>query len=406
MIYKLRKKFIKICTLSFLAVFVVLFSVIYLLSSLQTDRSLDTLTDVIAANGGRFPISEPFPPKQGRPLPPNRLDEETPFRTRFFSVRLDADGAVIFVDTKAIISVDQSNAIAYATAALEKDRERGWIEEFRYKICDTSYGKEIVFVNGAVERASGRGFLMTTLSVFGVGSLAVLLLIILSSKWAVKPSAESYAKQKQFITDANHELKTPLTLIRTNLEIIKEENGSNEWLADIDSEVERMTDLVEHLVALARMDEEQEKPVFSVFDLSRAVDETVDIFASSVTGTGKNLSVTIPENMMYNGDESAIRQLVSILMDNAVKYCDVGGSICVTLHNERHPSLTVDNSYAAVDHLELPRLFDRFYRADKARTRGGFGIGLSMAKAIVEKHRGRITAQDLGNGTIRFQVKL
>lgn len=406
MIDKLRKKLIMICTLSFFAVFFVLFSIIYLISTLQTNRSLDALTDIISANQGRFPKESPVLPDQSAHFPKGRLDEEAPFRTRFFCVRLNSDGNVIFVDTQSISSIDRAQAITYAYDALKDNRERGWVKEYRYKIYDTAPGREILFVNGTVERASSRSFLMTTLSVFGFGGLLVLLLTTMISKWAVKPAAESYARQKQFITDANHELKTPLTLIHTNLEIMQAEHISSEWLTDIHDEVHHMIDLVNHLVTLARMDEEEKTPEITDFDLSRAVDETADLFSSSITGTGKRLSTHIPDSITYRGNEDSVRQLVSILIDNAVKYCDDGGLIRVALLDGRHPCITVDNSYQAVGQLELDRLFDRFYRADKARTRGGFGIGLSLAKAITEKHRGTITAQNLGDNMIRFCVKL
>ena len=238
-------------------------------------------------------------------------------------------------------------------------------------------------------------------------TIKIILLIILISKKAVKPVAESYEKQKQFITDANHELKTPLTLIRTNLDIMESESGANEWLSDIREETEIMTELVNRLVTLARMDEDQNELNALSFNLSNAVTETVSIFTSAIEKSQKQLSVDIASSVGYIGDEASIRQVISILMDNAVKYCDEGGTICVSLCGGKHPVLTVDNTYSSVGSIELSRLFDRFYRADKARTYGsGFGVGLSIAKASVEKHRGNITVRNLGNEAIRFQVKL
>lgn len=143
------------------------------------------------------------------------------------------------------------------------------------------------------------------------------------------------------------------------------------------------------------------------FNLSNAVTETVSIFTSAIEKSQKQLSVDIASSVGYIGDEASIRQVISILMDNAVKYCDEGGTICVSLCGGKHPVLTVDNTYSSVGSIELSRLFDRFYRADKARTYGsGFGVGLSIAKASVEKHRGNITVRNLGNEAIRFQVKL
>jgi len=235
----------------------------------------------------------------------------------------------------------------------------------------------------------------------------VLTLILLLSKRAVKPIAESYEKQKQFITDANHELKTPLTLILTNLDIAESELGKNEWLADIRSEGNRMTELVNQLVALSRMDEESYALNISQVPLGKIVSDTVSEFEPLAVSRGKTLGADVDTALTCLGDENLLRRLIGILLDNAIKYCDYGGDIVVTLHRHRHTVLTVENTYAAVGELALNRLFDRFYRADKARTfQGGYGIGLSMAKSIVEKHKGEITAYKKDAAHIGFKVTL
>ena len=265
----------------------------------------------------------------------------------------------------------------------------------------------MVCVSGGATMDINRSFLTTACLVFVGGSLVVLLLVILFSKRAVGPMAESYQRQKQFVTDANHELKTPLTLIQTNLEILESESGPNEWLSDIRDETELMSQLVNRLVSLAKMDEEQQRPPMESFDLTRAVCDTASLFSASAENSHIQLRLQTPDSLSYKGNEGAIRQLLSILLDNAVKYCDPGGVIQVTLASGRHPILTVDNTCKNVESLPLSRLFDRFYRADPARTYGsGFGIGLSIAKGIVEKHRGEISAQKLDHQTIRFRVRL
>ena len=311
------------------------------------------------------------------------------------------------VDIRAIASVSGEEAQAYASAALEKGKERGWIGNFRYKVYAVSGGTAVVFINGADTRELNQRFLLTASSVFVAGSVVVLLLVILISRRAVKPAVESYQKQKQFVTDANHELKTPLTLIRTNLDIMESENGPNEWLSDIREETGIMTELVNRLVMLSRMDEDQSTLEMARFSLSEAVGETAAAFAGTIREKGMTLEQDVPPGVTCTGDEAAIRQLLSILMDNAVKYCDRGGVIRVGLSGGRRAVLTVDNTYEEVGSIQLDRLFDRFYRADRARTYGsGFGVGLSIAKAIVEKHRGEIGVFNLDGRTIRFRVKL
>ncbi len=407
MIYRLRKKFISICILSFVVVFIVVFALIYLITTLQTNNSLDMHADIISQNDGKFPNFNEQKPGTGRPMPPDGFNRESPFTTRYFTVRFDENSGSISTDTQQIASVNEEEAKNYAQRAINNGKERGWVGDYRYKIYDTERGTAIVFVSGIDMRENNRNFMLGTLSVFALCGFIIIILIVFISKKAVRPAAESYEKQKQFITNANHELKTPLTLLQTNLDILESEMGENEWLSDIRDETLLMSELVKRMVLLARMDEDGTKLEMSEFSISDAVADTVSSFASTIESSGKHLTVNIAPNIAYNGDEAGIRQVVSILMDNALKYCDEGGEIKVSLAGGKHPTIAVENSYAAVVSIELSKLFDRFYRADKARTYGtGFGIGLSMAKAIAEKHRGSISAYNIENNKIGFKVKL
>lgn len=407
MIYKLRRKFIRICILSFIAVFAVLFLSIFFVTTVQTNKSLDILADVVSSNNGTFPDWSEFSNYSNPPPMPDGINQESPFTTRFFTVRFDLSGNVLSADIQSIASVSRDEAIAYAEKALENAKERGWMGDFRYKRYDTAAGQAVVFINGLNTKQSNQQFMFAACIVFIASGVVIIFLVILISRKAVKPAAESYEKQKQFITNANHELKTPLTLIRTNLDIMETEIGANEWLTDIREESEIMTELVNRLVSLARMDEDGATLKKEPFSLSEAVLDTVSAFAPHIEAQQKKIWTDIPEHICYNGNEAAIRQLISILMDNAVQYCDDNGTISVSLNGGKHPILTVDNSYTAVGSIELHKLFDRFYRADKARTYGnGFGIGLSIANAILEKHHGVIRAINMGNHTIRFQVNL
>ena len=376
MIYRLRKKFIRICMCSFLAVFVVLFGAIFTLTSLQTTHALDDLANIIAENDGRFPGYDSL--AQGPAGPPVGITRESPFTTRFFTVRFDADGAVTTVDARAIASIESEDAATLAEAALADGDTRGWSDGFRYLLTESDDG----------------------------GSLIVLLLVTLLSKRAVRPVAESVERQQQFITDASHELKTPLTLIRTNLDIIEDEQGPSPWLDDIRSETASMTQLVNHLVALTRMNERAGSAAFEPVDLSALTAETAEAFATLAEQSGLALSSEIAPAVRVNGDARALAQLLAILLDNACKHCDDGGAIHLQLSGGKHPLLELANSYAAVGTLATDRLFDRFYRADPARTQGsGFGLGLSIAKAICERHHAQISAQAADDRTILFRVR-
>ncbi len=409
MIYRLRKKFIIVSAISILTVFFAIYLGIFFISIHQLNSMVDPLADVIAANNGIFPTSvdghKPPPPKKG----PHRdiFTSETRFSTRFFTVWVDSNGQIIRQNIESVSSVTKEEVQQYTKEALRRKSERGWTGDYRYKIFETKSGPAIVFVNGSMNQAMTRNLLFTALAVLVASGSIVLLMIILFSKRAVQPAVESYEKQKQFITDANHELKTPLTLILSNLDIVESELGKNEWLDDIRSEGERMSALVNQLVTLSRMDEEESNLVVSRFDLSSAAEDMVSEFCSLAAEREKELSFQIEPNIFYQGDEGLIRRLLSILLDNAVKYCDPGGSIRVTLSAKRYPVIIVENTYKNVGKIELHRLFDRFYRGDKARTyTGSFGVGLSIAKSIVKNHRGDITAYQTDDSHISFKVIL
>ena len=412
MIYRLQRKFILICTVSVLTVIALVFGVILVLNISSMNRNMDMLADRVSEGGGRFPGSMEEKPQPDKMPPPNAQDfefitPETPFSTRHFTVFFDKQGEVARTNTESIYSITEEVAVEYAESVLDDEDTRGWIDNYRYKVFATDMGKGVVFVDGSMSRSS----LMQSMTIAGLVLLGcaalVLILIFLLSKKAVKPIAESYEKQKQFITDANHELKTPLTLILANLDIAEAELGKNEWLDDIRSEGHRMTELVNQLVALSRMDEEGQPLNVTEVALGKLVADTVSEFEPLAKERGKTITASVDKEISYLGDEALLHRLVGILMDNAIKYCDQGGEITVNLHRGRRIILTVENTYAAVDELELNRLFDRFYRADKARKfTGGYGVGLSMAKAIVEKHKGEIIAYKKDASHIGFKIVL
>lgn len=407
MIDRLRKRFLIAGACCVLLVFTVIFLVVVLVGWAQLNDTMDTLTDAIADNGGVFPgFDAAEPPPSSRYFYREVITEETQFSTRFFTVWLDSDGRIARVNVDSVFSISEDQTEEYTEAALAEGRQRGWVSDYWYKVFDAETGIALVFVNGAMNQVMTNRFLLVSALVFAACGLAIFLLFVLLSKRTVRPIAESYEKQKQFITDANHELKTPLTLILTNLDIVESEVGQNEWLDDIRCEGERMGLLIQSLVTLARMDEDASRMTVSSFDLSGSILDTVSEFSTLAADRGETLSVRVEPSLFYQGDEGMIRRLVSILLDNAVKYCDPGGEIRVQAWKTRHPVLLVENTYADVDGLPLEKLFDRFYRADKARTfSGSFGIGLSIAKAIVQNHHGEINAYKKEN-TIGFRVEL
>ena len=235
MIYKLQRKFILICTVSVLLVVGMVFGVLMILNISSMNRNMDTLADRVSEGGGRFPspFEEVPPPEKKPPMNGQGFDfitPETPFATRHFTVIFDAAGEVSRINTDSIYAITAEQAAEYATDALEKGGTRGWISSYRYKVFSTETGRGVVFVDGSMSLSVLAQSMTIAGSVLLGCAALVLVLIFLLSKKAVKPISESYEKQKQFVTDASHELKTPLTLILANLDIAETELGKNEWL--------------------------------------------------------------------------------------------------------------------------------------------------------------------------------
>lgn len=399
MIYRLRRKFVAITAVCTGLVFALIFCGICYSARMQLSGSMDMLTDVIAAGGGGFPASENA---AAGDVP------ERPFAAVFFTVRTDKSGRAVSINTDNNAHVSEEEAAELAEEAMNEGEERGWISDYRYRVTETEAGKLIVFVNGETNRHMTTKLLEAVFFVLAGSFCLIILLIVIFSKKAAGPAAESYEKQKQFVTDAGHELKTPLTLILSNVDIVEAESGKSEWLDDIRSEGERMGALINRLITLSKMDEGGGGISMEEFSLSETAGEAVSEFSLLAEEKGKRIETDIEPSVTCRGDEELIRRLIYILLDNAVKYGDEGGTVRASVFRKgRRPVLTVENPYPYEEGEDLEKFFDRFYRADKARTfDGGFGIGLSIAKAIAENHGGDVTVYRKDLSDIGFKVTL
>lgn len=420
MIEKLRRRFILITMLSLLAMFLILIAAINIVNIHNQARESDMRLAMIAKNGGQMPLPEKLvvnrdmaagPKERGRTG--NLLDwfgnfsEPAVFGQRYFTVQYDESGAVAAMYASDGTEISAEDATAYADAVKNKKKISGWYGNFRYGRFAGDGGEMFVFADASVSFAAIRSVLLTSSTVLLFCYGVVLLLVVALSKRVVRPFAENWFKQRQFVTDAGHELKTPLTIISANTALAEMTYGESEWFEGIQEQTERMTGLVHNLVALARMDEEAPRRKMADFCLSDAVEDTVTAFFSLAESRGKHLTAEIEPDLVYYGDEAAIREMVSILLDNAVKYSDDGGQIQLSLKRQRHIWLSLCNSCAGVADLPLKQLFDRFFRADAARSGNiGYGLGLAIAKSICEAHKGMIEARATDAGTIEFRVKL
>ncbi len=411
MIKRLRRKFVLIAVLSLFLVETVIIGAINIINVCQLNSRSDDLLDMIIENDGKFPDVKGIhdkPPEGDRfGGIDGRFDPETKYITRYFTVRTDGGGSVVSIDPSHIAAVTSGEAAEYAEEALDREAERGWCGNYKYAVSESSDGKLLVFVDCRSQLETRYQFLSVSLAI-GIAGLAVVsVLVAVFSKRAIRPVFESMEKQKQFITDAGHEIKTPLAIISANAEVLELTCGSSEWTDSIKNQTARLGELIKNLLTLSRTDEEI-KTVFEKFNISDAVYDAASPFKTLASSGGKTLSVDIENEIEYFGDEGMIRQLVSILLDNAVKYADDGGEIKLSLKKaHKLIELSVYNPCSAEPECEPSRLFDRFYRADSSRSRdtGGYGIGLSIAKAICEAHKGKISAE-YKNGGITFRAVL
>ena len=337
--------------------------------------------------------------------------QEMPYESRFFTVTVNEAGDVLSVDTGKIAAVDMADAVEYAQEALESAKERGFIDDYRWRKADTEDGSLLLFLDCGRNLDTFRSFLLTSLAVSALGLLAVFLLILAFSGRVVRPVAESYEKQKRFVTDAGHEIKTPLAIIEADADVLEMElDGESEWLSDIRLQTRRLTDLTNDLVYLSRMEERADGAPFVDFPLSDVVDETAQSFHSRAMQKRQTFTGELERDLTLHGDEKAIRQLVSILLDNAVKYAPEDGVIRLKLARQgKNAALSVWNTTATpIPRESLDKLFDRFYRTDPSRSSetGGHGIGLSIAKAVVSVHRGKITAETDDEQSLRITALL
>lgn len=393
MIRKLRLKFIAISMLSVFIVLFIIISTINILNYRQIIFDSDRILSVLVENNGAFPKKQDGPyPKEKVPM---GMSPEVPYESRYFSVCLNSNGTTVSVDTGKITAVDTETAIKYAQSIWNSSKKQGFIAHYRYAKNATDNGIIIIFLDCEKNLSTFKSFLFYSIIVSVFGLLAVAVLVILLSKKIINPVLESYEKQKCFITDAGHEIKTPLTIIDADATILEMECGENEWIQDIHTQTRRLTDLTRDLIYLSRMEEEQNQLQMIDFPLSDVFTETVQSFQALAKVQNKSFTVKIEPMINFYGDEKSIRQLISILLDNALKYSNNNGNISLAVENKsRNICITVYNSAESVPMENLSRLFDRFYRTDKSRNSqtGGYGIGLSIAKAIVEAHKGKITA--------------
>lgn len=323
----------------------------------------------------------------------------------FVLVRLNKKNEVIGISADRETEITADRLIEYINKALSSGKEQGKIGSLRYLVREKGYGTAVVladmtYESNMLERLASSSVVMLAVS---VGVLFVLAVIF--SGWAVGPIKSAFEKQKRFIADASHELKTPLTIISASAELLEKESGGGKWIDNIKGQTARMDDLVQDMLELARADDGLKSREFVLFDLSGAVLSRALEFESRAYEEGKKYSIEVEPEIKREGDEEELKKAVGILIDNAIKRARSE----VRVKMQRDGSKTVIEVYndgEGIDESEQEKIFERFYRSDESRSRnsGGYGLGLAIAKSVIDAHGGKIIVKSNKNEWVKFTV--
>lgn len=436
MIKKLKRRFIILAMVSLAVLLSVIVAGMNMINYSKVVSDADTKLEVLEENAGMIMLENIMNPfgnfdeyyfddDDGRAAFGHRgpgrhsMTRDEAEEARFFIVSADESGAVLQTYTDRIYAVDTDEAAKYAEKVLASGNESGFVGDFRYSVSESVSGNTVIFLDCGRTLESFRAFLRASILISVLGLLAVFFVILYFAGRIVRPVAESYEKQKRFITDAGHEIKTPLAIIKANIDLMDMELDSEavdrdelrENLGDIDDQVDRLTGLTNDLVYLSRMEEADNSLVMTEVPLSDIVSETAESFVPLAEEQGKAIGTDIEPMISVQGSTKELEKLLSIIIENAIKYStppreiscgeDEDGMpqppvISVVLRKEgRDAVIEVSNDTEnELTNEQLSHVFERFYRMDSSRNSqtGGHGIGLSMANAIVNAHGGHISA--------------
>lgn len=416
MIRRLHRRFILIATAAIFFIVAAALGVINGVLYVAVREEVSSMLTHISENGGSLGEES----AGGTLRADGSWTPDTPelsYQTRFFSVLLDADGTTAkIVNVNHIAAFTSKEALETAVAAARSGNESGFFKkdkaDYAYRVTETASGDVLIVILDCTRDLSAvRAFLRYS-SMFGL--LCILLFVVIVtvlSKRAIRPFIENAENQRRFITNAGHELKTPIAIISANAEALELIGGENEWTGNIIKQVRRLTTLINDLITLAKVGEASERAVeLTDVDLSECARGAADSFRQLVTDSGKTFETDVADGIVEKADAHFFTEAANILLDNAAKYCDDGGTIRLVLSRGKRGKgavLAVANEYKDGAGVDYERFFERFYRGDTSHNSGkaGYGIGLSMAADMVRLMKGRMDVK-WEKGIITFSVHI
>ncbi len=389
MLKKLQKKFVILIMLISIMVVLLTSVSINAINYISVFNNADDILELLIDIDFDFDIKPNYVPR-------NDFPNEIAFTTRFFVVKTNAENEIYSTNLNSINHIDEIQAEEYANIVNEVDNTAGVIGNFRYLVEESDVGNTYVFLDIQQNLQSANTFLGASVFIMLIMEVLIFLLAIICSKKAVAPIVDSYERQKRFITDATHDFKTPLAIIRADNDVIEIETGETEWTRSINTQTKRLNTLVENLITLTKLDEEKKVVAPCEFCLSDKVQEIVSEFATIAQKQNLELNCNIKKEILYTGVEDSIKKVFMLLLENALKYADKNTVIDINLYKKGSKIiLNIQNKCSGVKAGKHNNWFDRFYRQNESRNSktSGFGIGLCVAKTICEKHKAKIKAE-------------
>ncbi len=335
----------------------------------------------------------------------DKTPEENLNNLRSFAIELDNNYNIIYMKYEENTFTKES-IITLTNKIINRKDNEGKIDNIAYLKTTNENGMVIAAIDRTIENSVFYQTIISIIIFTIVGLLTLLSIIILLSFWIVKPIKETLDKQKRFISDSSHELKTPLSIINANVDALSNEIGNNDWINNIKSQTSRMNTLIIDMLQLAKL-EETKTIINNQIDLSHIIENTILPFEALAFESNKKLTINIEKNISYIGNEENIKNITNIFMDNAIKYSNEKGKIKVTLKKEKNtPFLEIYNTGCTFLNEERDKIFQRFYRNDNSRNRetGGSGLGLSIAKTIADKNNWKIEVDSEYNKYTKFTI--